>query len=90
MANSGLLGQATWFSLETAVERAKRVQELDLHGETKDAAITCLVIRRFFVRPGESMACAKFVRPTAVSRFNTCWRNRRGWRANFQLHDKGG
>ena len=48
-------------TLETAVGRAKTSvhcfgQELDLPGETKNAAVTSLVIRRFFVNSNKYMA----------------------------------
>ena len=58
------------FNLETADEREKDVQDIDVHGEVEKFVVTLLVMRHFSTLPGASRACADFRDSTGVFRFN--------------------
>ncbi len=67
--NCRLLHPHQLLNLETAVGRKTNVQDIGVPGEIKTFEVTSVVMRHFFILPGEPRACADFCDPTADSRF---------------------
>jgi len=47
------------------------MQDIDVHGEFKNCAVTLLVMSKFLNLPGASRACLDFRDPIDFSRFNS-------------------
>jgi len=58
------------FSLDSAIEREKRVPVIGVHRKLENFVVTLLVMRIFYNLLGASRACASFRDSTAESRFS--------------------
>ena len=68
-----MLGKSLYYgklSLETAVEREKDVQHIDMHRLLEKLMVTLLVMRVFSNYLGALRGCADFRNPIAVSRIS--------------------